>query len=162
MREQLRALEDNVLREIEHQAALQELLEREVAALTGGGRERLAEVLRAIEVAVDESRRLETERGRLVAKLAAGYGVDPHHLSLRWLADEAGEPSLAERGEELRQVIERVRDAHHKTTLLVRHSLRFVQDLVGALGGESPEAPATYDARGRSEATRGAALAAEG
>lgn len=147
----LERLERNVEAEIENQRALQELLDQQLEILLGGGAGQLAPVLESVERTMECSQRLERERHEFLAEVGEALGLEPGTVTLTRIAglvEQGGEEWVA-RSKELRQVLMRIQDTNRKVSLLLRHSVLFVEDVLGALLGRPGESLSTYDGQGR-------------
>ena len=86
------------------------------------------------------------------------------HSALQALEDVLGDQAspLHERGEELREIIVRIRERNREVALLVRHSLVFIEDLIRVVTGSDQMRSDTDTAAGRTQESPSSALAAEG
>jgi len=158
----LEALEKNIRTEIEVQTGIQKLLDQQLDILLKGGATRLTAVLANAEAGILESRELEAERTRILARIAEEIGVPARELTLKKIEEHVGAPAakLLESGAELKALIERIREENRKVGLLLRHSVLFIEDLVRAVTGRGDSAR-TYNKDGSEEARAGGALLAE-
>lgn len=162
MKDEIVALEHNVAAELEVQRQVQELLERQLELLQHGRTAELAGVLEAAEVSLARSARLEGERAALLARLGEALGVAPREVSLALLEERAGELAgpLVAQAQELKERLARVRETNRLVSLLLRHSVLFIDDLVALVA--SPGARArTYGRDGGLAKASGGTLAAE-
>ena len=159
----LERLEANVESEIAVQTAVQELLDRQLAVLLEGRVPELGSILEEAEQRVARSAELERERADLLERVASALGLDTKSLTLARIGEmvEAGGERWIERSGELRATLERIQETNRKVSLLLRHSVLFLEDLIGVLAGREPNSTRTYDDRGRVEPSTGGHLSAE-
>jgi hypothetical protein len=166
MSDPLALLEQNLTAEIAAQERMQRLLDRQLEILTKGKSAELSAVLVDAERAVAESQGLEAERALLLQRIAAQLGVPARELTLAKIEEQAGAGStaLTTRGAELKGQLDRIRESNRRVQLLLRHSVHFIDDLVGLLSGAaSDQARArTYTRAGGLDRSAPGALAAEG
>ena len=161
-------IRDNVQTDVAVQRALEGNLNRQLEALMQGESGRLPVLLESMERDLIRSRELQAARAELLNTIRATLGVTDRELTLAELASRAGLDSseLVSERDEWREVASRVRRKNREVTLLVRHSLGFVRDLLAAIGGDGaetrPRGPQTYGASGRLGASGGTSLAVEG
>jgi flagellar biosynthesis/type III secretory pathway chaperone len=158
----LEALEKNIRTEIEVQTGIQKLLDQQLDILLKGGATRLTAVLANAEAGILQSRELEAERARILARIAEEIGIPVKELTLKKIEEHVGAAAakLVESGAELKLLIERIREENRKVGLLLRHSILFIEDLVRAVTGRGDSAR-TYRQDGSEEARAGGALLAE-
>ena len=161
MKTLLKEMERNIEAELKVQLTIQELLDRQLDILTRGRSEKLSAVLEAAEDGLRESARLEAERNELLQKIGAELQVPYKTVTLEMIERTVGSDAIAlrESGDELKEILERIRESNRRVSLLLRHSVVFIEDLLQAIGGRTV-GPPTYTKEGRME--KATTMAAEG
>ena len=163
MKELLQQLEDNVNQEIEVQLQIEAILDRQMQALVRGQRGQFPALLTAAEEGLHESARLEEERQSLIRQLAGLLGIAEREVTLAKLEETLETaPSLAASGAELKAILLRVRETNRKVSLLLRHSILFIEDLLEVIRGGAPQRLFTYTPQGRRREAAPGAVSAEG
>jgi len=159
----LEKLERNIADEIAVQKRIQALLDTQLEVLQSDQPRRLPEILLAAEEHMAESRRLEVERDLLRNEIAQQLGRPAHEIRLATLEETIGadDRSLAELGAELKAILARIRERNREVSLMLRHSMLFLEELIRTVTGAASAPPETYDPAGRREPKTGAAIAAE-
>ena len=160
-------IHDNVQRDVAVQRSLEAHLNRQLEALMQGEGDRLPVLLESMERDLVRSRELQTARAQLLREIRSALGVGEAALTLAELGELLGGDAeeLRAQRDEWREVVTRVRRRNREVTMLVRHSLGFVRDLLSAIAGEGaatvPRGPETYGASGRLGGGHGTSLAVE-
>jgi hypothetical protein len=146
----LAELERNIGNELEVQLRIQELLDRQLDILLRGRTAELGDVLAEAERGLAESARLEGERTALLARIGAALGIAATEVTLRRIEAAAGESAagLVDRGAELKERMARIREANRRVSLLLRHSVLFLDDLLAVVVGGAPRSAARTYTRG--------------
>lgn len=142
MKRWIEALERNLVAELEVQTGVQKLLDQQLQILTRGNARQLPAVLANAEAGIAESRRLEDERAAILRALAAELSIPIGELTLKRLEERLGgeAATLAGHGAELKQRLVHVRECNRQVGLLLRHSVRFIQDLIALATGAAGDA----------------------
>lgn len=161
----LTELERNIDAELGVQMQVQELLDRQLDILLHGKTRALGEVLAEAEQGLARSSRLEGERQQLLARIAEATGIPARELTMARLEEALGAVAspLVERGAELKECLNRIRETNRRVALLLRHSVLFIDDLIAAVNGGAPRASAgrTYTRVGAHAGPVAGQLAAE-
>ncbi|MTV27357.1 hypothetical protein FTX61_18340 [Nitriliruptoraceae bacterium ZYF776] len=125
--------------------------------LAADDRRFLPDALREVEQCVDALRHGEAARDEALRALAGAWHRDPSELTLVELAREAPEPYAHTFGEHLaafRDLAGEIERVSRENRALARTDLVELTDQLDLLTGTpATPAPATYDARGRLDAT---------
>ncbi len=158
----LRALERNIAAEMAVQQRIQSLLDLQLEILMKGRSKEFGGVLAQAEEGLAQSARLETERTALLEQVGAELGIPGREVTLARIEQHVGAAAqpLMKEGAALKERIARIRESNRQVALLLRHSVLFIEDLLGLVSAGRPSAR-TYT-RGGDLAPRAAgALAAE-
>lgn len=94
--------------------------------------------------------RIEDERKRMMGKISALLGLDGGATTLRTLSQnlegEVGD-ELRATGEAIRETLDNIGRVNKDNKRLIQHSLKLVQEMLGATTGNKSAAP-TYGVRG--------------
>ncbi len=152
-------LERNIQEEIRVQQEIEKLLDQQLSILIDGGKRGLPETLKAAEAGILRSQQLDTERQGLLGEIGQKLGLSRDDVTLakvtELLEEQDAEPSLAAQRDELRQVIRRVKELNRKVSLLCRHSVHFIEDLLSVLMGKTDQVSRTYTRQGKVTAAGG-------
>lgn len=164
MKTLLQEIERNVDRELEVQIQIQSLLDRQLNILLNGRSSDLKDILGEAEMAMKVGNDLEKEREVLLNKAALELGLEMREVTLDRIETALGQtfPEIREKGNELKEIIERIRENNRVVSLLLRHSLLFIEDLVAAVTGKPREKLETYTPAGEREAKAAQTIAVQG
>lgn len=163
MRQLLEDMEKNIAAELEIQMEIQEILDRQVEILTSGKTADLREVLSKADVKLQQSARLEENRSRLLHRIGLELGVPTHQVTLQMIEEALGDDAgaLKEDHDALKSTIERIRETNKVVSLLLRHSVIFIEDLVSTITGAHADRSPLYTSSGRMQHEEERALSAE-
>lgn len=158
----LAALERNIAAEMAVQQRIQALLDLQLSILMKGRSREFGGVLAQAEEGLAESARLEAERMRLLEQVGVALGVPAREVTLARIEQHVGESAapLVAKGVELKERIARIRESNRQVALLLRHSVLFIEDLLGLVSTGRAGAR-TYGRDGDFAPRANGALAAE-
>ena len=145
-------LRDHLDAELAAHRVLVSVAERKQSELIRGDMTGFTTALSQEQTAMSEIGRLRMIRDRLIRTLATVFNVPAVELKLSLLMPKLPEPlrvEIQQRQSDLKSLLERLRALNDRNALLIRQSLGFVRDLLGALMGPGSGTDAgAYDRRG--------------
>ncbi len=144
-------LRDHLEAELHLHRRLLTLAERKQALIVAGNIPAFTGLLQEEQPAISEAGRLRLFRERLLRAAATVLGIAGDDLRLGTILDKLAEPlrhELHRRQQDLKSLLERLRQVNDRNLLLIRHGLAYATDLITAVLGERVPTTGAYDRRG--------------
>jgi flagellar biosynthesis/type III secretory pathway chaperone len=146
----LRDLRTLLFRQVENLRTLETVIREQQSALVRRDISAILESIQRQESCLEQVHGLEEDRARLMEEISTTLGLAPGSITLRRLTenlDPAVGDELRSTGETARETLENVGRVNRDNQMLIRHSLEFVHEMLGALARDGSDKQ-TYEPSG--------------